>query len=64
MPTRNENRYLEDDWGSSGENQVAHTRELRNLTVERRIALRLRPRSFITVTAVKAIRVHMESERQ
>lgn len=24
MPTRNENRYLEDDWGSSGEIKVTH----------------------------------------
>ena len=31
MPSRNENRYLEHDWGSSGENQVARTSQTAEL---------------------------------
>ena len=31
MPTRNENRYLEHDWGSSGENQVARSSQTAEL---------------------------------
>ena len=46
MPTRNENRYLDDDWGTSGEIQV--TRHSRTAELDRRNTHRVAVQAGVT----------------